>query len=477
MDAIAAIIVTMPISLHVSPFERLVDVLFFRAGYNATVVVIGTTLLGIACGIIGSFLLLRRRSLVADALSHAALPGVCAGFLLAMLLGAEDLRSLWFLLPGAAVFGLIGVGCVQAISRLPRMSEDAAIGAVLSIFFALGIVLLKAIETTATGSKAGLRDFIFGSAASMVRADVWVIVIIAALAIVIAALLFKELRLLCFDRAFARATGWPTLLLDGLLLALVTAVTVAGIHAVGAILMVALLIIPPAASRFWTDRLLIMILIAAAIGGFGCWAGTAASSAFDDLPTGPAIVFACGCVFAAGLIFAPKRGILPRMVRRWRAARAIDRQHVLRAIYECAEMRGDFETPIPFTEILARRRWSSARLRRLIGRALRANQIERAARPTADTPSFRLTAEGRALAMRIVRSHRLWEHFLTTRADIAPSHVDRAADAIEHVLSGELIAELETSLAAAGRLARSGAVPRSPHVLKSLEPPMNADSR
>ena len=363
---------------------------------------------------------------------------------------------------GARVFSwrLLGVACVHLISKLPRTSEDSAIGAVLSVFFAAGIVLLKAIETTATGNKAGLRDFIFGSAASMVRADVWVIVVIAALACVMAVLLFKEMRLLCFDREFARATGWSTLALDGLLLTLVTLVTVAGIHAVGAILMVALLIIPPAAGRFWTERFVLMILIAAAVGAIGCWLGTGASVVMDDLPTGPAIVVVCGGVFLLSMVVAPRRGALARTVRRWRAARGIDRQHILRAVYECAEIRGDFERPIAFEEILARRRWSAGRLRALLGRAERAGLMARAG------VAYRLTSEGRELAARIVRSHRLWEHFLATRADIAPSHVDRAADRIEHVLSPDLIGDLEASLRSTGRLAHAGAVPRSPHVLK-----------
>lgn len=289
-------------------------VLTFRAGMNAGAVLLGTTLLGLACGVVGSFLVLRRRALVADALSHAALPGVALGFLLATLLGGDG-KSLPVLLLGAGVFGLLGVAVLHLLAALPRVKEDAAIGAVLSVFFALGMVLLGLANRTPGGNQAGLNRFIFGQAASLSRDDLTLIITLTLIALIVPLALFKELRLICFDGSFARSLGWPTLALDGALMAVVTLITVAGLHAVGALLMVALLIVPAAAARFWTNHLATMVLLAAMIGALGAMAGTTLSAVVRNLPTGPLIVLACGLLFLVSFLFAPRRGLIAKSLQ------------------------------------------------------------------------------------------------------------------------------------------------------------------
>jgi manganese/zinc/iron transport system permease protein len=436
-----------------------VRVLTFNGGSNTNTVLRGTTLLGVACGVAGAFLLLRKRSLVADALSHAALPGVCAGFLLATALGGHG-RSLAVLLPGAAIFGLIGVLCVHLLTRLRTVHEEAAIGAVLSVFFAGGVVLLSAIQNMTVADKAGLNHFIFGQAATMRAADVNVIAIVSLLSIGGCIALFKELRVLCFDAGFTGSLGWSTFALDALVLTVVTLLTSIGLHAVGAILMVALLIIPPAAARFWTNRLGVMTALSAAIGGASCFIGAAWSAVEPDTPTGPAIVIACGSLFVISMLVAPKRGMLASLVRRWRLRRAIVRQHLLRAMYEQQEIADDFTAAIPISVLHDQRSWTTGTLNRIANRLIRRGELTRI------NDSLKLTNFGSQAAATIVRTHRMWEHFLTTQADIAPSHVDRAADDIEHVLSAELVDDLERDLIRRGVLASDGGVPTSPHTLK-----------
>jgi len=438
-----------------TPFLR---TLVFDAPHNTQVVLRGTMMLGAACGVVGAFLLLRKRSLVADALSHAALPGVCVGFLIATALGFNG-RSLIALIPGAALFGLLGVLAVHLLTRLPRVKEDAAIGIVLSVFFALGVVLLGMIQKLPVATKAGLNHFIFGQAATMSAADATTIGITALLAMIICALMFKELRLICFDSRFAESLGWSSFLLDGMLLAMITALTVVGLSAVGAILMVALLIIPAAAARFWSDRLTVMIVLSAAIGAIACHVGTAASAVQTNLPTGPAIVLACGCLFIISMLAAPKRGLVAVAWQRHRLHRKVARQHLLRALYEHAEVMNDDDAVATEVDLSQRRTWSPAQLQRLTRRLIRAGEIDRV------NGGFRLNERGRPPATRIVRTHRLWEHFLNTQADIAPSHVDRAADDIEHVLSDELIRELETDLRGRGTIEEGVFVPHSAHTL------------
>jgi manganese/zinc/iron transport system permease protein len=442
--------------------EMLTRIVTFRGGHNTNVVLVGTAMLGLACGAVGTFLLLRRRALVADALSHAALPGVCVGFLAAVWLGWES-RSLAVLLPSAALFGLAGVLCVHLLTRLPRVQEEAAIGVVLSVFFAIGVVLLGVIQNMNVANKAGLNHFIFGQAATMSAHDATLIAVLGSGALVACTALFKEMRLLCFDTGFAGSLGWNTFALDAALLGLVTTLTAVGLHAVGAILMVALLIIPPAAARFWTDRLTAMTALSAFIGGSACFLGST-WSALDVggalTPTGPAIVLACGSFFVISMLLAPQRGLIARGIQRWRLARQVSRQHLLRAIYEQQEIAGRFEAPVRETDLLARRAWGAKDIHRIANRLRRRGELVR------QGGALQLTREGRDAAETIVRTHRLWEHFLTTQADIAPSHVDRAADDIEHVLSEDLIRDLEDDLHKRGSLAEGGNVPASPHALR-----------
>lgn len=432
----------------------------FNVPYNTAVVLRGVTLLGAACGIVGTFLLLRKRSLVADAISHAALPGVCLGFLTAIWLGMDG-RPMWMLLSGAAIAGLAGFAAIHWLTSLPRIKEDAAIGAVLSTFFALGVMLLGIIQNLPVSHKAGLNAFIFGQAATLTASDARAILVIAAAILITAIITFKEMRLLCFDAGYAHALGFGQLALDALLISMVLMLTVIGMHAVGVLLMIALLIIPAVSARFWTDRFINMTIIAACIGAIGAFAGAAASSILANLPTGPAIVMACGVIFALSMTLGPSRGIALELLRRWRLNRRVARQHLLRAMYECEELALEKHQPITINALLTRRRWVLRQLHRTLKRLIRQGDI------IAVDNGYRLSKTGSIAAQRIVRSHRLWEHYLTTHADIAPSHVDRAADDIEHVLGEKLVSQLEATLASQPLppSAHAETVPASPHRL------------
>ena len=267
-----------------------------RAGFNSAVVVAGTACLGVAAGVIGSFMLLRKRAMVSDALSHATLPGIALAFLTATALGMEG-RNLPVLLAGALFSGVLGVLAIQALSRFTRLPEDAAIGAVLSVFFGVGVVLLSHIQTLATGNQAGLKTFILGQTAAMNRNEAMAIAGLALAALTACVLLFKEFRLLCFDPGFAAGQGWPIVRIDLTLMGLTTLVTVIGLQTVGLILIIALLIVPPAAARFWTEKLWAMLVIAAVLGGVSGWLGASLSALVPRLPAGAVIVLVTGVMF------------------------------------------------------------------------------------------------------------------------------------------------------------------------------------
>lgn len=286
-------------------------------GFNTIVVLIGATALGIAAGTVGTFMVLRRRALVSDALSHATLPGLVLGFLGGLALGVEG-RSLPILLLGATVTGVLAVLAIQAIVRWTRLPEDAAIGAVLSVFFGVGVVLLSIVQGLPTAGAAGLHGFLFGQTAAMSAREAAALGALAVLAAVAVAVLFKELKLVAFDEGFARVQGWPAGRIDLLLMALVTLVTVVGLQTVGLVLIIALLITPAAAARFWTERLERMTVIAALIGGLSGGVGAALSAALPDMPAGAVIVLVATGFFLLSLLFGPARGLVARRVRHGR---------------------------------------------------------------------------------------------------------------------------------------------------------------
>ena len=308
--------------------DGLLQVLTLRAGYNTGVVMAGAAALGAAAGGVGAFLFLRMRAMAADAVGHATLPGIVLAFIAAGALGGEG-RSLPVLLAGAALTGVLGMAAVEALTRNTRLAPDAAIAIALSVFYAIGIVLLSWVQTLPSGSQGGLESFILGQAAALSASEAAGLGFAALLALGLLLALFRPLGLLCFDEAHARARGWPVARLDAALLGLGVLVTVLGLQTVGLVLVVALLILPAVSARFWSERLARIFWLSVAFGAGGAFLGAAASAVWAQAPTGASIVLALGIVFTTSLLAAPRRGIVAEAFRRgtagWRlrAARAL----------------------------------------------------------------------------------------------------------------------------------------------------------
>lgn len=452
--------------LHWPGLPDLLRVLALR-DFNTRVVMVGTTLLGMAGGLMGTYLLLRKQSLIGDVISHATLPGIGIAFLVLELLEPGSGKWLPGLLLGASISSLAGVGCFRAIVRFSRIKEDAALAIVLSIFFGLGIALFTVIQSIPTGNAAGLHQFIFGKAAALLPEDVMLIAAVSAGVVLATGLLFKELLVTSFDPEFAAAAGYPTQLLDAVLMLLVVGVTVIGLQSVGLLLVVAMLIIPAAAARFWTRRAASMAVVAAGIGGASAWGGVLVSALFPRIAAGAVIVLVAAALFACSLLLGTQQGVLRRWRERFTLQRRTEREHLLRAMFEIIEARApaaarslshgaDHEhVPVSVAELAGRRGWSRHTVARLLRRAIREGLVQL----TSDG-RFRLTQRGLAEARRIVRNHRLWELYLIRHADLAPALVDRSADEIEHVLSPEIVDELAAELREQYPYL---AVPPSPH--------------
>lgn len=436
--------------------------------YNTRVVVIGSLLLGISSGLVGTSLFLRKRALLSDTLSHATLPGIAIAYL-ALVAAGHGARNLIVLLLGAAVASVIAVLTIGLLKRTTRLKDDALLSIVMSVFFGLGISLLGVISRNAPSQSAGLQKFIYGSTASMIASDAYLMGGVALVVAVVMLIFWKEFQLLCFDAGFAASEGYPVFWIDLLMMTLVVAVTVTGLQAVGLILVVALLVIPPVSARFWTHDYSKLLILSSLFGGISATLGSLMSAFMSDVPTGAIIVLTATAVFVFSLLFGSAKGLVFQYLIAKRLNRQMGQQHLLRAVYEVqeadalqttttasAENPEHTNSPVTLQTLLGCRAWSLKQLNALIRR-------EESNGTLLNYPEgIRLTESGLKEAKRLVRSHRLWELYLITYADVAPSHVDRSADDIEHVLDAKLVARLEAKLLHQNS---SPPVPPSPHVL------------
>lgn len=285
--------------------------------YTLQIVVLGTMVLGIVAGALGSFAVLRQQSLLGDAIAHATLPGVCLAFLL------TESKAPLVLLIGAGLAGWAGTVVLMAVTNATRVKKDAALGMVLSVFFGFGLVLLTMIQRMPSAQKAGLNKFLFGNAATLLKDDVFTMIGLGLAVLMVLAVFWKEFKLLVFDYDFAKSVGLPVRFLDILLTTLIVAAIVIGLQTVGVVLMSAMLVAPAAAARQWTDRLGVMVFLAASFGAIAGVAGAVTSSLVTHLPTGPVIVIYVSLIVLGSLLFAPNRGLAWDMLRTYRNRREI----------------------------------------------------------------------------------------------------------------------------------------------------------
>ena len=305
--------------------------------YTLRTVALGAAALGAVSGSLGSFAVLRKQSLLGDAISHAALPGIALAFLL------TGSKAPLVLVLGAAIAGWIGTLLVMRVVGTTRIKEDSALGIILSVFFGFGLVLLTAIQKRPDASQAGLDRFLFGQAATLLQRDVVMIAALGAVALGVAALFWKEFKLLAFDPDFGASLGFPMRAVDVLLTSVLVISIVIGLQTVGVVLMSAMVVAPAAAARQWTDRTGRMVVLA---GGFGALAGVAGaviSSLAEHVPTGPTIVLCLTVIVVVSLALAPNRGLAWEWARQARNRRRLHMEAVLGDLYALATQHADRE--------------------------------------------------------------------------------------------------------------------------------------
>lgn len=397
----------------------------------------GSILLGVSCGLLGSFIVVRKMALVGDALSHAVLPGVALGFLWNM---SKDPIAIFV---GASIAGLLGTMVVSWITRTTRLKEDAALGMVLATFFAVGVCLLTMIQHLPTGNQSGIDKFLFGQAAALSAGDVKLMSVTTALTIVLLFVFYKEFLVTSFDAIFARTIGLPVRLINDTLMLLLAFSVVVALQAVGVVLVSAMLITPAAAAYLLTDRMHRMLLLAALFGLIAGAVGSFLSFLGNNLPTGPFMVLGASAVFGLAFFFGPRHGVIPRWWRQRSRSHRIARENTLKAIYQQLEAQ-QFETEaVTIEELSARRRETFEDVRTQLG-ALEGHGLA-----TFDEArgAVHLTPAGWRQASAVVRNHRLWELYLTNAANYPADHVHEDAEKIEHVLGEETVRHLERRLA------------------------------
>lgn len=401
----------------------------------------GSMLLGVCCGLLGSFIVVRKMALVGDALSHAVLPGVALGFLWSM---SKNPVAIFV---GATIAGLLGAVTVGAIKQTTRLKEDSILGLVLAGFFAVGICLVTMIQRLPTGNKSGIDKFLFGQAAAIGERDVILMAAVTALVLIAVFVLYKELLVTSFDPGFARAVGWPVQALHyGLMLLLAFSVVIA-LQAVGVVLVSAMLITPAAAAYLLTDRMSRMLLLAALFGMASGAGGAFFSFLRPSLPTGPFMVLGASLLFGLAFLIAPKHGVLVRWWKHRSRSRRVGRENTLKSIYHVLEARDFQGYGVELAELAERRRETIEDARRQ-AHSLADHGL---ATLSGEDKTIFLTPDGWQRACSIVRNHRLWELYLTNEAQVAADHVHEDAEKIEHVLGDEVVRRLEKHLSPSRR--------------------------
>ncbi|WP_281990037.1 metal ABC transporter permease [Aquimarina aggregata] len=314
-----------------------IDLVF--TDYTLRTITLGTAVLGAICGMLGSFAVLRKQSLLGDAISHAALPGIAIAFLI-----IETKNSSVFLL-GALISGLIGTFWIRGITRKTHLKSDTALGLILSLFFGFGMLLLTYIQKMPNANQAGLESYLFGQAATLLESDVWLMAIVTGISLIILLLFWKELKILLFDADYTKTLGFNTKFLDILITTFIVIAIVLGLQTVGVVLMSAMLLAPAAAARQWTNNLAVMVTLAAIFGAFSGVLGTAISASNNNLSTGPVIVLVAGVFVLFSFIFSPGRGLLFREIRFRKNRSDLELHKTLSFMYNIAKTHEDTTHP------------------------------------------------------------------------------------------------------------------------------------
>ncbi len=409
---------------------------------NATWVLAGTILLGISASVIGSFAFLRKRSLMGDALAHAALPGVMTAFIL---FHANSPLVMFF---GAIFSSFMGLFLMSWLPKNTKIKPDAAMAITLSFFFALGMMQLSYIQGLEVAGKSGLDKMLFGQAAAMLPTDLYLLSFVAVAILVTVTIFFDKFRLISFNRVYAQSIGLNMALYETILAILIVTSVVIGLQIVGVVLMAAVLLTPVAAARFWSKNLATMLVIAGLIGGFSGLISANMSYMAPAMPTGPWMVVVLSVLFILSFLFAPERGVIASLRKQHKLRFKVREENILRTLFVLNErtpqagLALNLNNAFSLEDIMKSRSVNLSELRKTLNRLRSKSLIGKI--------DIKLTEKGKDLAIDLTRRHRLWENYLTEKVNIDPKDVHGQAEKVEHLLTEEQTQQLEKELAFSG---------------------------
>jgi len=401
---------------------------------NVLWVLMGSILLGVSASVIGSFAFLRRRSLIGDALAHAALPGVMMAFLL------FQTRDPLVMFLGAVTTSFIGFFIIDWLPKNTKTKPDAALAITLSFFFALGLMLLSFIQGMEVENKSGLDKILFGQAAAMTQEDINLLMVVTVFILITVILFFQKFRLIAFNLNYARSLGLAVNRYELLLALLIVMSVVVGLQLVGVVLMAAVLLTPVAAARFWSDKLTNILILAGTLGAISAIISTQISYLAPAMPTGPWMVVSLASLFFLSLLFAPNKGLVKRYLQQKQLRQKVSEENILRTLYKLWERSQFQQNDFNMGDIQSLRAMPTHNLQNTLKMLCRKKLLKSSSR------GFRLTESGLEQATQLTRRHRLWENYLNEHVELTPDQVHSQAERIEHILTPEQEKQLEDEL-------------------------------
>ncbi len=401
---------------------------------NVLWVLMGSILLGMSASVIGGFAFLRKRSLIGDALAHAALPGVMMAFLL------FQTRDPLIIFIGALCSSFIGFFLIDWLPKNTKIKADTALAITLSFFFAIGLMLLSYIQGLEVSNKSGLDNILFGQAAAMTEEDIQLLTYVTLFTLITVVLFFQKFRLIAFNQDFARTIGMAVHRYELLLALLIVMSVVVGLQLVGVVLMAAILLTPIAAARFWSNQLSHILIIASMLGALSAIISTQLSYLAPAMPTGPWMVVSLSVLFILSLLFAPKKGLVKRYFEFQALRQQVAEENILRTLYKLLERKEFMHNHFTQADIQSFRNMPSSCLQSTL------KQLGKKGLIKASTQGVQLTQSGLERATQLTRRHRLWENYLNQQAKLLPEQVHQQAERIEHILTDAQEAQLQREL-------------------------------
>ena len=385
---------------------------------------LASSMVGIMCGVLGCFIVLRNMALVGDALAHAILPGVVLAFVVV------GYSALGFF-TGAVLAGLLTAVGITWIQHQVQTKNDAAIGIVFTAMFSIGVMGISAISKN-EGVHLDLKDFLFGNVLGVANEDLYLTAAIVVYVLLSVWAFYRYLFVTTFQPVVAETMGISVRTIHYYLMLLLSFAVVAALQTVGVILVVAMLITPAATALLLSDRLPTVLLLAGGLGLASAVFGLVAAIQLETTP-GPAMAVTATAFYLAAVLLAPRKGLLFRTILQRRLRNRIRREDALKQIFRL-QQQGEVSEPALLQNLGYGRRILQQQLQFM----RQQGWLER--------ERLALTSTGRDEAYRLVRAHRLWETYLVNQIGLSAEQIHDDAERYEHLLSDEILDEVEAEL-------------------------------